>query len=202
MNKVATKFSGYAIETDYFPYTETKIRLKETNWWWNHKSRNKNQLKASNYSLDSMQSNSIGFSLENKLQNGEFNFLYYKEDLILYSALRIDDLRQAWIHRGATHPILGKNHVGCAMTILMPHQARVAKSLGCLTYNISFNDYNYKFFKYYKERHYYKSLIDIRGGERFMDAFKWVENITVMYVNQHIGCLDLTRSDIDDILEI
>lgn len=198
---INTRYADYDIHTERYPYTNTQEILANTAWWWEQPTRKRNTDKVSNYSLDTSSPNTVGHSLIYKLHNGEFNFLYYKNQLILYAGLRIDADKNAWLHRGASHPELGKLHIGAAMTILMPHQARMSLAMGCHSYNISFNEYNYKFFKYYRDKHYRKISLHVSGGELFMDAFQYKENVVVHNTNQFVGTLNLNLPNINEILD-
>jgi hypothetical protein len=192
--------SGYKLAVDYYPYDETRKILKQTSFWWDHVTKIKDPEKASNYALDESLINSIEYSLAHRMNNGFFNFLYYNDEVFSYGGLRIDSMNQAWLHRGASHPVLGKNHIGAAAAFLMPYQAKQAKLKGCTTYNLSFNQVNYKFYVYYRDKHYYRSKKDVHGGEKFMDSFEYRGKIFVMNQEQFVATLDLTKPGIDEIL--
>lgn len=204
MDVISSVFPDYTIATDYYPYNETRKILEETHWWWEHDARSKDADKASNYILNPTLTNSIETSLSMRMHRGCFNFIFYKDELFLYSGLRIDKNNNAWIHRAATHPELGKHHIGALTGIMMPHQARYAKSMGCVSYNASWNESNYKFYLYFKNKHYYRGkLRPIRGGEKIMDAFDFPEEKVFLYEQeQYIATLDLTRPDIEEVLTI
>ena len=195
-----SKYPGYTIKTDYFPYDETREIIKGVDYWWTHETRSKH--KASNYQLDPSLINSIETSLTMRLHSGNFSFVYYKEQVFLFGGLKINQHHEAWIHRAATHPVLGKQHIGANSAILMPHQAKVAYERGCKSYNISFNEHNLKFYTYYKEKHYYKRRNPITGGEKFMDAFEYLGKQHLYEQEQYVARLDLTRHDIESILDI
>lgn len=196
MEVISSTIPDYTIATDYYPYTRTREILRETSWWWEHETRIKDPEKASNYLLDPNMVNSVEYSLQNRMLNGFFNFVYYKNELFLYSGFRIDQDNNAWLHRGATHPLIGKHHVGASSAILMPHQARMAKQKGCNSYNLSFNETNYKFYVYYRDKHYYKGKLNVKGGEKFMDMFDYYDNVFVMGQNQYIAKLDLSKHQV------
>lgn len=200
MEVISSNILDYTVATDYYPYHKTREILRETSWWWEHETRIKDPEKASNYLLNPDMVNSVEYSLQHRMHDGFFNFVYYKDELFLYSGFRIDKDNNAWLHRGATSPIIGKYHVGASSAILMPHQAKVAKEKGCKSYNLSFNEANYKFYVYYRDKHYYKSKLNVKGGETFMDGFDYYDNVFVMGQNQYVATLDFSKPNIDEIL--
>ena len=200
MEIIDTKYPGYTLAIDYHPYVQTRQILTDTSYWWEHKTRAKNPSKVSNYLLDADMINSLEYSLQHRMKDGLFNFIYYDGDLIFYSGFRIDWQNKAWVHRGAGHPVLGKNHVGALSAIILPYQARIAKDRGCESYNMSFNESNYKLYSWYKDKHYYNGKVNLRGGEKFMDEFDYHENVFVMGQNQFVATLDLTKPNIEEIL--
>lgn len=190
----------YIIKTDYFPYTESKEIISKLDWWEHKNRKNTERHKPSNYSLDTNLVNSLGTSFRDRLYNGCFSFLYFKDEIVAYCGLRIDQ-EDGYIHRFASSPKEHLNHLGIVSRTIIPSHIIIAKSKGCNTYSITFNQERVKFIKWWKEGHYSKSkFIKIQGGGELISQFEFKGIQNIYGIDQHVITLDLTRPDLEEIL--
>lgn len=198
------KNPDYVIKTDFYPFLEAREILKSAEWWWEHEARSIKNDKdfTSNYSLDPELNNSLETSFENRLRYGNFSFLFYKDELLLYSGLRVDSENTAWVHRAASNPVLGKDHKGAGTAMLIPYLIKCAYELNCKAFCMSFNENKYKFYKWYKDGHFKNSKLDIPGGGDIINRFEFIGKQTIYGVDQYVCRLDLSRPDIHEFFEV
>lgn len=196
------KYPNYIIKTDVYPYTEAREIVKSVEWWWDHESRsikNENNYN-SNYALDPNLRNSLEKSFMTRLHGGNFSFLYYKDELLLYAGLRVDEENNAWAHRAASNPVTGKHHVGMATAIMIPYQIKCAYEMGCNSFCMSFNEKRYKWYEWFKDKHYLRGKVNVQGGEELVSKFEFLGKHIIFETEQYLCKLDLKREDIHEFL--
>jgi len=193
----------YYIKTDYYPYTESKEVIKQLDHWWEHPMRTvkeANREKISNYSLDPSLSNSLGYSFQNKLQDGSFSFVYDKNDeVIIYAGLLVTG-KDSYCHRITTNPYLFQTQNGLASATIFPHQIKQAYDMGLDTFNITFDEHRYMLYRWWRDRLWEKGGY----GFKYPDSGALISNFefrgkqTLFYTEQYVCTLDLKREDIHE----
>lgn len=201
MDIIQTSIPNYTIKTDYHPYDDAKKIIAELDWWQHPNRTNTVRHKPNNYSLDTNLVESLGRSFEERLKNGCFSFVYYHDELVAYCGLRISD-QDAYVHRMTTSPNNHLRHFGIISRTIFPLHIKIARSKGCKTYSVTVNDEHIKFVNWWKEGHYKKSkFMKIQGGGDLVSNFFEFRGVQKIYgIDQHVMTLDLTRSDLDEIL--
>ena len=198
MQAVKTANPNFTILVDYYPYTNTKAKLKsEFQSWFDYK-KNKN-LDISNYDLESDEANSLRSSLESKLINGNFSFLYYKDECLGFCGLQIQDYN-AWIHRLFTNPTQYINYLGTFSQYVIPYQITIAKQLGCRYYKLTYNGRNERFYYFYRDKKFQKSKYykdHTLSGVKNLSNFEFIGYEIINNTRQLVARLDLNRSDLD-----
>ena len=195
MKVVETKYSDYIIKTDTHPYTESKKILSELDFWWDQSNRKHDKNNSANYNLASDKINSITVSLSSRLRKGCFSFVYYKEQVILYSGLYIKN-NIAYVHRLASDPLSGVQHLGVFSGILMPYQIKYAYESRCVSYIMAFNQQRFKLYNYFKASTFNRNkLIKFNDGNIFLAKLDYKGLQILNTVPQYICSLDLTASD-------
>lgn len=190
----------YCIKTDYFPFDESKEIIAKLDWWEHENRTNTVRHKPSNYSLDTSLINSLGTSFQERLNNGCFSFLYFKDEIVAYCGLRIDR-EDGYIHRFASSPKNHLNHLGIVSRTIIPLHIVIAKYKGCKTYSITFNQERVKFIKWWKDGHYAKSkFVKVKGGGELVSKFEFKGIQKIYGIDQHVMTLDLSRPDLEEIL--
>jgi hypothetical protein len=199
MESIDTSNSDFRILVDEYPYKESRNLIsKECVEWYTHPARKNN--KIDNYLLDSEEFNSLNVSLDTKLRNGNFSFLYYRDILLGFVGLQVDG-DCAWAHRLFTNPHQYKNFLGSMPTFVYPYQIEVALSKNCKKYLLTFNGKNERFYYFYRDRGYLKSTFyksDYLSGAEQVSRFDFVGTQIVNNCDQLVISLDLDREDIND----
>lgn len=155
MQRITTSNPNYFILVDRFPYTETREKIKtEFLVWLDYKKERKQDI--SNYLLDSTNHNSLEVSLQNKLKDGNFSFLYNNNTCLCFAGLQIQD-KNAWIHRLHTNPFEYINYLGTISQYLIPYHILTAKDKGCKYYKLTYTGRNSRFYYFYKNKKFNKS---------------------------------------------
>jgi hypothetical protein len=193
----------FYIKTDYYPYTESKEIIKTLDYWWEHPTRNIKDIdieKGTNYSLDSSQPNTLGYSFENKLQNGSFSFVYNNRDeIILYSGLLVVG-KDSYVHRLTSNPYLYQEYLGIGGGTIVPFQAKESYDMGLDTYNITFDEHRYVMYKWHRDRLWEKRSLGFKYPEcgKVMSNFEFKGKQTLFHTEQYVCTLDLKRPDVND----
>jgi hypothetical protein len=196
-----SSYPGYSIKTEEYPFTESKKILETLTNWWEHPSRNtKNIDKISNYHLDQVEENSLGSSMENRLRDGKFSFLYYGDEVIAYSGLLVHD-GKGYCHRLATSPFGGHKHRGTGARIIVPYLIKVAHEMGLSHFRLTFNSHRNRQYQMWKNRTWEQSSIDnMRNnpGNEIISRFNFIGEQFIFRQVQSICELDLSRPDITE----
>jgi hypothetical protein len=199
MEVFATPYDGYTLHQDRYPYDETRELLKTVSWWWDNDIRQRDTDKVINYTLDSNNISSIEVSLQRRLNRGVFNFVYHGDQIVAYGALRVDDNNQGWSHRYDIVPIHNNKPAGALCSIIIPHHAKQAYDMGLTHFKMSFNDSNYKLYRYFKNG-LHRRWNGIKGASKILDSFEYLEKEFILNQYQYVASLDLSRPDIVEIL--
>lgn len=199
MKKIETSNPEYYLLVDHYPYEETKeeLRYKFSSWFDYKKERN---LDVSNYDLDSTNGNSLLTSLEWRLREGNFSFLYKNDVCLCFAALQMRD-GCAWIHRLFTNPTDYIKHLGTISQYLLPFQIKTAREHGCHTYKLTYTGRNSRFYNFYKNKKFLRSKFyksDTISGVENISKFDFVGTEIVNQTPQLVAKLDLNRPDIED----
>lgn len=199
MNEIKTSNPRFTIFVDHYPYTETKYKIKTELGSWYDIKENRGQ-DIDNYHLDSDDPRSLGFSLEHRLQDGHFAFLYLDDVCLCFCGLqRRDD--SAWVHRLFTNPIEYVKHLGSISAYLTPFQVKTAREWGCRNFKFTYTGRNVRFYNFYRDRLYLKSRYyrpEYLSGPLRISRFDFVGKQIVNMTEQWVINLDLTRDDIDE----
>ena len=190
----------FVVKTDYYPYTQSKRLLAKLEPWWEHDAR-KDNIRKDNYSLDTTLSNSVATSLDKKLIDGNFSFVYYGKEVFAYAGFQVVD-GEAWLHRYTNNPYNDPAIFGGGSTSLIPLQIKWTKEQGLKSYNVSFNEHNYKIYRSLKAKWYDKTIqldkYDL--GMKLMSNFDFLGLQEVNYTKQWVISLDMNRLDINDFI--
>lgn len=199
MIKVNTSNPRFHLLVDHYPYSESKEKIKtELHDWYDIKQERNQDM--DNYSLDSNDPVSLGYSFESRLKTGNFSFLYMDNTCLCFAGLQICD-NVAWIHRLFTNPINYIKHLGTISQYLVPFQVKTARERGCDTYKLTYHGRNHRFYEFYKNRKFARSSFykpDTTSGVEKLSRFEFVGTEIVNYVPQLVARLDLHRPDIDE----
>jgi len=204
MKILPTNQAEYTVRVDCYPYEETKQVLESIQTWWQHPSRavkQSNKSYSENYDLSDDARNKLGISLKERLTNGNFAFVFYQEQPIMYAGLMILD-DTAYCHRLAIHPEGFTNHPGIVSSILVSYQIRAALELGCKKYRLGFNEHRFKLYKFWRDRVYDKLNLSLKlnRGNEMISRFTFLDKIHLFTVDQYVAELDLTRPDIESFI--
>lgn len=197
MEKIPTSNSEFYLHVDRYPYTDTihKLKTEFGDWFAERKNRN---IDISNYDLNSDAGNSLKTSLEWRLRDGNFSFLYMGDQCLCFAGLQIRE-DSAWIHRLYTNPLIYVKHLGTISQYLVPFQIRCAIDFGCDWYKLTYTGRNTRFYYFYRDRKWQKSghykPHTISGVER-LSEFEFVGEQTVNQTTQLVAQLNLRRPDI------
>jgi hypothetical protein len=193
---------NYRILTELYPYEESrKILNLESSDWWQHELRVKNQEHNSqNYSMNDDIISGLSTSLNRRLNEGCFNFLYHNTQLLAYAGMRVHN-GDSYIHRLATNPSIHMKHFGVISNVLIKTQANIAKDIGCSTYSLTFNQHRIGIYEWLKNKKFLNSkMLKIQGGGEFISNFEFVGIKKIYDIDQYVCTLDLKRSDINELL--
>ena len=194
--------SDFVVKTDYYPYRQSRKILAKLEPWWNHDAR-KDNVRKDNYSLDTTLSNSVARSLDKKLTDGNFSFVYHGREVFAYAGFQVVGT-EAWFHRYTNNPHNNYTNTGAGTAALLPLQIKWAKERGLNFYKIGFNEHNlkiYKFLSWYSAGPAKNQEIDrFDWGMRLMSKFEFLGPTEVNYTKQWVISLDLNRPDINDFI--
>lgn len=197
MKVIQTSNPRFHILVDYFPYHKTKQKLKSELQSWIEFKKQRN-FDTSNYDIDLNLGQSLKTSLEHRLQNGNFCFLYMDDECLCYAGLQIRN-NSAWIHRLFTNPWLYVNNLGTISQYLVPFQIKTAVENNCDWYKLTYTGRNQRFYYFYKEKKWQKSKFynenTISGVER-LSEFEFVGEQIINQTPQLVAQLNLRRTDI------
>lgn len=197
MKLIQTSNPRFTILVDHYPYTETKQKLKtELQSWFDFKKQR--NINISNYDLESDHGQSLKTSLEYRLNDGNFSFLYLDDQCLCFAGLQIRN-KSAWIHRLYTNPWQYLNNLGTISQYLVPFQILTAVEKNCEWYKLTYTGRNTRFYYFYKDRKWAKSSFyskeTISGVER-LSEFEFVGEQTINQTSQLVAQLNLNRVDI------
>lgn len=194
-----TSDQDFTIATDFYPYTETRNKIHELSEWFINPTRS---YIKNNYDLDSLEFNSLNFSLNDKLRNGIFNFLYYQGNCVAFCGLQISG-DSAWSHRLFTSPDFPKSILGSVSTFIFPYHTSYAIKNDCKFYKHTFNKKNIRFYKWYRDSLFLgrvpKKYIN---GSVLLSRYEYVGIEIINNCEQLVCRLDLNRSDIEDFCKL
>jgi hypothetical protein len=204
MKTLPTNQTGYTVKVDVHPYLETKNILSSIQDWWLHPSRSvkeKNRAYSSNYELAEDARNKLGISLNERLHGGNFAFVYYLDQPIMYAGLMIVE-DTAYCHRLAIHPEGFAQHPGIVSSVLVSYQIRAALELGCRKYRLGFNENRLGLYRFWRDRLYNKLNLSLKTnrGNEMISNFTFLDRIHLFTVDQWVAELDLTRPNIEDFI--
>lgn len=199
MQIVNTSNPNYYILVDKFPYTDTREKIKtEFSAWLDYKKQRNQDI--GNYLLDTNDGNSLEVSLQHRLNDGNFSFLYYKNICLCFAGLQIRD-KNAWIHRLHTNPFEYINYLGTISQYLIPYHITTARAQGCLYYKLTYTGRNTRFYYFYKNKKFNKSKFyksDRLDGVENISRYEFVGEEIINQTPQLVARLDLNRPDIDE----
>lgn len=204
MKIISTNQQDYTVREDVYPYTETREILDTIKDWWAHPARSlkaNNKVYSNNYDLSTDARNKLGTSLNERLHSGNFAFVYYRDEPIMYAGLMIVD-GIAYCHRLAIHPEGFTNHPGIVSSVLVSYQIRAAKNLGCHKYRLGFNENRYGLYRFWRDRLYNKMNLSLKSnrGNEMISNFTFLDKMHLFTVDQWVAELDLRRADIEDFI--
>ena len=199
MIRVNTSNSKFYILVDQYPYIESinKIQTELHSWYEIKESRNQDM---SNYSLETDDPSSLGFSFIWRLKTGNFAFLYMNDICLCFAGLQIRD-NIAWIHRLCTNPDHYVKHLGTISQYLVPFQIKTAREQGCNEYKLTYTGRNYRFYEFYKNQKFRRSSFykpDTISGVENLSKFDFVGTEIINQTPQLVAKLNLHRPDIED----
>jgi hypothetical protein len=199
MIKVNTSDTRFHILVDHYPYLEAKEKIKTELHDWYEIKQERNQ-DMGNYSLDSGDPGSLGYSFEWRLKTGNFSFLYMDNICLSFAGLQIRD-NAAWIHRLCTNPINYLKHFGVTSQYVVPFQIKTALEHGCDAYKLTWTGRNIRFYEFHKNRKFTRSGFykpETINALENISRFEFVGTEIVNQVPQLVAKLDLHRPDIED----
>lgn len=141
-----------------------------------------------NYSSDINLFESLGNSFNTKLKNGYFYLLFKHDELIAMSGMYFDGPVAIGGHRTLVNPKLTKSDWFAHTKYITPVQILDAIDLGCMTYQVSFNEPNKRIYEFFKNQ---------IGTSKHQDLNKIIADFTfegvnvVNFTNQWVMRLDL-----------
>jgi hypothetical protein len=190
----------FYILVDHYPYTESRKLISEQFQSWFEFKKNQN-IDIINYSLnDDSDPNTLGFSFNNRLRNGNFCFLYRGDACLCFAGLMIR-YDNAWIHRLFTNPGEYIQHLGTISQYLLPYQIKIAREAGCKYYKLTYHGRNHRFYYFYRDKKYLKSKFytpETLSGVMRISKFEFVGEQIINMTPQLVAQLDLHRSDIEE----
>ena len=198
----STFLPNYTIKVETYPYEESRLLIKTTEHWWSHKARqHRYSTSKENYSIDSDTTNSLNYSFNEKLKDGNFSFFLRDSEIVGYQGLLImDNGNTGLCHRATTNPVDYGKDLGVWTSVYLPWQIKSAYDLGCKQYKTAWNTHNYR---------YYKSLRDSTMTPRFKveenkniwQQFEFIGKQELFYTDQYVAVLDLTNEWVSGFIE-
>jgi hypothetical protein len=191
----------FVVKTDYYPYTESRKILAKLNRWWDHSAR-KDDARKDNYSLDPGLYNGLSHSLDKKLKDGNFSFVYHKKRLFAFAGFLVAG-NEAWFHRYSNNPFNNYNRTGAGSTALLPLHIKWAKEKKLDFYKMSFNEHNRAMYRILERGWKPKLGLEqshLDMGVRLMSKFEFMGQSEVNGTMQWVLSLDLNRADIKDFM--
>ena len=194
---------GFKILEDTYPFTESKELCLKLDDWWKAPSRINNEGKQ-NYTLDLSVPSSLENSFNKKLKDGIFSFLFFNNEVIAYAGLVVKD-NEGWMHRITKKPNIDSSLFGLTTTVFIPYHIRKCIDLKLSTYFLSFNNHNQKLYDFFRLKKYLRVQTkfpeEFIYGSEVISAFEFAGLQKVNYVDQWVCKLDLTRTDIKDLIK-
>lgn len=194
MKLYQTSIPDYYLRVDHYPYTKSRELVASCEWWWDHPSRAKYSDKKSNYGLDPIKPNSIEYSFQHRLSNGNFTFLYYKNQIVSYQGLLINtEGTIGFSHRFAADPINFK--LGLFPAVCMPWLVIQARKKECRYYQQGWEIYNKRQYDILRTGTHIRSpLYKFRKNQDIIfEKFHYLGLQPIYHTEQYIARFDLTE---------
>jgi len=194
MLTLSTPVPNYYIKVDAYPYTESRELIKTLDHWWDHKARqNRYKNSKENYSLNSDATNSLNYSFNEKLKDGNFSFLLKEKNIIGYQGLLImDDGNTGLCHRATTNPAEYGKDLGIWTSVFLPWQIKSAYELGCKQYKTAWNLHNFRHYESLRTNQI-STHFRFEENKSIWQKFNFIGKQELFYTEQFVAVLDLTQ---------
>lgn len=190
----STYLPDYTIKVETYPYTESKELVKSLDHWWDHGSRTvgKHKDSKSNYDIEGDGYNTLKYSFDVKLIDGNFSFFCNNNQIIAYQGLLIMDNGDTCLaHRATTNPEEYHKHVGLWTSVYLPWHIKSAYDFGCKKYKVSWNSHNFRSYRLLRD-HIAVKKFKYHTHENLWQKFDFVGTEQLFNCEQYVAVLDLT----------